>query len=162
MDNTKRVSFQAFKYRLFIKEFVGLFVTILVTILVGVIVYFLKLSNAYVYPLLTFVGLFVLQTLFVIIPTSFEFMNLRYSIEQNSISLKKGVFSVETETIPFQKIKNSSFDQSFIQRLFSVGNIIIDQDDEKFTWEGIDKQTASTIMEAVAAKSNVQPIVVSA
>lgn len=162
MDNAKRVSFDSFRYRFFTREAVGLFVTVLAVLLAGITLTFLKIPNAYFYTIMVFLGFFVIQILFILLPTYLEFTNLQYVIEQNSISLKKGVFSVETETIPFQKIKNSSFDQTFVQRLFSVGNIIIDQDDEKFIWESIDKQSASVIMEAVAAKSNIQPIAVSA
>jgi uncharacterized membrane protein YdbT with pleckstrin-like domain len=89
-----------------------------------------------------------------------QYKNLKYSIGQNAISFQRGTFGVDRETIPFEKIKNSTFDQSFIQRLFSVGDITIDQDDEQYVWDSIDSVTATAISKAVSAKGDVQPITV--
>jgi uncharacterized membrane protein YdbT with pleckstrin-like domain len=90
-----------------------------------------------------------------------QYKNLKYMIEQNSITFQRGAFGVERETIPFEKVKNATFDQTFVQRLFSVGDITIDQDDEKYIWENVDSQTATLISNAVSAKGDVQPITVS-
>ncbi len=162
MDKGIHVKSAAFTYRFFFREIVGALFAIAVTGGVGMLLFFLHIEGAVGYSLLLLISVFALQIILIFLISSLEYSNLIYLLEQNSLSLKKGVFSVETETIPFQKIKNASFDQSFAQRLFGVGNILIDQDTEKFIWSSIDKESADVIMEAVADKSNIQPIAVSA
>lgn len=160
MQNKTGINSNALHYRIFTKGVVGTLVIIAAGVLITIILNVLKLQNALTYSLLAIVGVFILQFLLVFSVSYLEYKNLKYVIEPNSISLQRGTFSIETETIPFEKIKNSSFDQTLVQRFFGVGDIIIDQDDEKFIWASIDMSTANQIMEAVSAKSNVQPITV--
>jgi membrane protein YdbS with pleckstrin-like domain len=115
--------------------------------------------SAYI-PYLVLIGL-VLLVIFGLITSAMayiEFTNLKYLIEEHALFLKEGVFEVDTETIPFQKIRNAAFYQTFLQRLYKVGDLVIDQDPETYTWSGIDTDTARIIMDAVSDKSNIQPI----
>ena len=105
---------------------------------------------------------FVISSLAIYVAARLEYGNLKYLIEEDALFLKEGVLRVDTETIPFQKIRNASFLQSLLQRMFKVGDLVIEQDPESYTWEGIDLKTARTILDAVAQKSNIQPISVSA
>lgn len=158
MENKTGVAINALKYRIATKEFVGILVSLAISGISYIPLYFLKIQHSILYTVLIFVGVFLTQFILIFLLSVLEYKNLKYKIEQNSISLQTGTFSIHTETIPFEKIKNSSFDQSLSQRFFSVGDIIIDQDDEKFIWDSIDSKTADLIMESVSTKSNVQPI----
>jgi membrane protein YdbS with pleckstrin-like domain len=160
MDNASSVSKKALHYRVAIFESIGVIITLAFTAIVAVVLYFLKFKAAVLVDSLTFVILFVLQVITLYFMAFMQYKNLKYSIGQNAISFQRGSFGIERETIPFEKIKNSTFDQSFIQRLFSVGDITIEQESEKYTWENIDSQTATLISNTVSTKGDVQPITV--
>lgn len=160
MNNQTRVGQNAFQYRFIVRETIGVLISALVSGVFFNIVSFLHKNNAVSFSLGIFVVLFIFQLIAVFVATFIEFNNLVYIIEENAITLKKGIIYVETQTIPFQKIKKSLFQQSIFQNLFGVGNIILDQgEEESFIWNNIDNQTANTIMDAVAKKSNIQPVV---
>lgn len=161
MENTTSVGEQALKYRIVINEILGVIITVALTAVVAILLYFIKLKDALIIDVSTFFVVFVLQLIALYLLSLLQYKNLKYSIGQNAVSFQRGAFGVERETIPFEKIKNSTFDQTFIQRLFSVGDITIDQEDEKYIWENIDTETATLISNAVSAKGDVQPITVS-
>ena len=160
MQKKTGIRAEALRYRVATKEFAGVLVALAAGAIAYILLHFLKINTSTLYASLIFLGVLLLQFIFVYLISYLEYKNLKYLIEPNSISLQTGTFSIDTETIPFEKIKNSSYTQSLIQRIFSVGDIIIDQDDEKFIWDSIDSNTANLIMEAVSAKSNVQPITI--
>lgn len=161
MENSTPVSRNALQYRLAMNESMGVLIAFAVTALVAVTFFFLKFKDAIILDVLIFVILLVIQFVILYFVSLMQYKNLRYSIGQNAISFQRGVFGIERETIPFEKIKNSTFDQTFLQRIFSVGDITIDQDEENYTWEDIDSHTATLISDAVSAKGDVQPITVS-
>jgi uncharacterized membrane protein YdbT with pleckstrin-like domain len=160
MGNELPIGKQALRYRLVINETIGIVITIALTAFVAILLYVIKVKNATVIDSIIFLCVFVVQFVILYLFSLLQYKNLKYAIGQNSISFQRGTFGVERETIPFEKIKNSTFDQSFIQRLFSVGDITIEQDDEKYVWENIDSATASKISNTVSAKGDVQPITV--
>lgn len=160
MENASNVGKQALKYRLVINEGIGFIISIAVTVLIAIALSFLKVKGAIGIDVLTFLVIFVLQLVVLYFTSLLQYRALKYIIGQNAISFQRGAFGVERENIPFEKIKNSTFEQSFIQRLFSVGDITVDQDDEKYIWEDIDSNTATLISNAVSAKGDVQPITV--
>ncbi|MGH7245809.1 MAG: PH domain-containing protein, partial [Candidatus Levyibacteriota bacterium] len=160
MQNTKKISTHAFAYRFFIEEALGFFLFVIITITFGFGMTYVKgLPFIALIPTVLFL-LFLVQLVVIFLLAWVAYSNVQYAIVQNSLTLTKGLFSIQTETIPFQKIKNASFQQSLLQRFFSVGNIIIDQETEKFIWESVDTKTATIIMTAVSERSNVQPIAV--
>jgi uncharacterized membrane protein YdbT with pleckstrin-like domain len=161
MENTTAVGRQALRYRIVINEGIGIIITLAATALVGIALYIIKLKDAALIDIAVFLCVFVLQLIVLYFISLMQYKNLRYNIGQNAISFQRGVFGVERETIPFEKVKNSTFDQTFIQRFFSVGDITIEQDDEEYIWENIDSNTATLISNAVSAKGDVQPITVS-
>jgi uncharacterized membrane protein YdbT with pleckstrin-like domain len=160
MDNASRVTKQALHYRVAINEGIGLLITLAVTAVISILLYFLKFKAAVGIDILSFFIIFILQFISLYFISFMQYKNLKYTIGQNAISFQRGSFGIEIETIPFEKIKNSTFDQSFIQRFFSVGDITIEQDNEKYIWEDIDSQTATLISNTVSAKGDVQPITV--
>lgn len=89
-----------------------------------------------------------------LIPSFLEYNNLGYQLESNSVNFRKGLLSIQNTTIPFARITNASFNQSFFQRLFSVGDLVIDQEDAGYTWKGIDSVNADKINHAISSKSN--------
>ena len=162
MENAKPVGKQAFNYRLAMNEIVGLLITFALTIIVALVIFFLKLKNGTAIDGLIFTTVCILQIIVMYGISLLEYKNLKYNLGQNAITFQRGALSTERETIPFEKIKDATFDQTIIQRLFSVGDITIDQDNEKYTWEDIDTQTANLLTNAVSAKGDVQPITVAA
>ncbi|NMC35841.1 PH domain-containing protein [Candidatus Beckwithbacteria bacterium] len=85
-----------------------------------------------------------------------EYKNLTYALDASALNLKKGVFSTFSTTIPFSKITNIDFNQTFLQKIFGVGNIVIDQEDAQTVWSGIDSESSQRIMKTIGEKSNVQ------
>lgn len=81
-----------------------------------------------------------------------------FKIEDNSLKLQQGLFSVRTDTIPFNKITNVSYNQSFLQRYFGVGQVDIDQEDSEITWKDIDRETANKVINAISTKAHIQSI----
>jgi membrane protein YdbS with pleckstrin-like domain len=162
MENSTPVSKNALQYRLTMNECMGVIIALAVTVLIAITFYFIKLKHAVLYDVLAFLVILVLQFVILYFVSLMQYKNLRYTIGQNAISFQRGAFGIERETIPFEKIKNSTFDQTLLQRLFSVGDITIDQEEEKYIWEDIDSHTASLISDAVSAKGDVQPITVAA
>lgn len=160
MENETTVGKNALQYRIIINEFIGVIISIALTVFVAIVLYFIKLRYALFIDLFLFICILLLQFLILYFFSLMQYKNLKYAIGQNSVSFTRGAFGVERETIPFEKIKNATFDQTVIQRLFSVGDITIDQDDEKYIWENIDSQTAALISNTVSAKGDVQPITV--
>lgn len=131
----------------------SIFVALLMTILIGGIIGIATSQLA-----LSLIGTFILLMILFVLKDLLLFNSLGYKIESNSLSLKKGLLSIKTETIPFSKVINVSFEQSLLQRLFSVGDILIAQDDNQYKWDGIDKMTADKVVEEISSKSNIQPI----
>lgn len=160
MENPTQVGKQALQYRIAINEGMGLLITIALTALVAIALYIIKFANAALIDTITFLCIFVLQLVVLYLFSLVQYKNLTYTIGQNAVSFQRGTFSIERETVPFEKIKSSVFDQTVIQRFFSVGDITIDQEGEKYTWEDIDSNTATLISNAVSIKGDVQPITV--
>lgn len=160
MGNFSHVGKGSLSYRLLPRILGAIFFTLIIAALVISTLIFLHQTMYLTLVSMVIAGVFVVILLFIYIIAYLEYSNLQYLIEQNSLYLKEGVLSVDTETIPFQKIRNASFTQTFLQRLYGVGNVIIDQDPETYTWESIDQKTAQTILEAVSERSNIQPIAV--
>lgn len=161
VNNFQGVGKASLQYRLVPRIFLILFLTIVISIAVFAGLTILTLTK---YELIAAAGIgicFVLASVTSYITAYLEYSNLQFAVEENSLMLKEGVLSVDTETIPFQKIRNASFTQNFFQRLYHVGNVIIEQDPESYTWESIDQKTAQQILEAVSQRSNIQPIAVS-
>lgn len=162
MENQTNVGKQALRYRIVINEIVGVIISLALSVIIAILLYFLKVKYGLLIDMAVFVIIFLIQFIVIYVFSQMQYKNLRYVLGQNAITFQRGAFSTESETIPFEKIKNSTFDQSFIQRLFSVGDITIDQDDEKYTWENVDTQTATAISNTVSAKGDVQPITLAA
>jgi len=150
-------------YSRFVPQIIVLFLIaiFLAALLISLFIYF-KIAGFLAIALTVEFLLFIIIGLVTYISARLEYGNLQYLIEEDALFLKEGVLKVDTETIPFQKIRNASFLQSFTQRMFDVGDLVIDQDPESYTWGGIDLKTARIILDAVAEKSNIQPITVSA
>lgn len=160
MGNFSHVGNSALAYRLLPRLIAALFIAVLLVFVLSSTISFLHIANSFGISLVIGGLLFIISFAFVYISAKLEYSNLQYLIEENSLYLKQGFFSVDTETIPFQKIRNAQFTQSILQRLYGVGNIIIDQDPETYIWISIDQKTAQTILEAISQRSNIQPIAV--
>lgn len=161
VDNFQHIGKDSFRFRFLPHIFVTLSILLVLSLVLSFGFSWVKHPEFIPFLLLLLGGVFLLVCLVTYIAATVAYSNLTYLIEENSLFLKEGVFTVDTETIPFQKIRNASFTQKFLQRIYHVGDIIIDQDPEQYVWKSIDEKTARLILDAVAAKSNIQPIVVS-
>ena len=148
MEEFQKTNQAAFNYRLIKNLLAGLVLSLFVSL-------FAVMAQTNV---LIIIVCFLLPLIAGYIFASVEYQNLGYKIEANSIGFRQGIFSLKTLTFPFIKITNASFNQSFIQRLFSVGDIVVDQEDAENKLKGIDKETADKIIQEIASKSNIQPI----
>jgi len=148
MENFLKIGKTALYFRLFKWFFVALLLSIFLAFFVV-----LAMGNIFVSIIA-----FMLPLLVAFLLSFVEYGNLGYKIEANSIAFRKGIFSLRTLTIPFVRITNVSFHQSLFQRLLSVGNILIDQEDSESKWADFDKLTAKKIIKEISIKSNIQPI----
>ena len=87
-----------------------------------------------------------------------ESKNIGFRLEQNTVHYREGIFSLRRFAIPFARITNVSYHQSIFQRMFSVGDLIVDQEDSEVAMRGIDSHTAELLLKAISEKSNIQPI----
>lgn len=158
MNTQESVGPQALKYRIVVKESAGIILTILLTIVSGIALTSFNFGNNALFIVVIFLAVFILQFFLIVIPAYLEYYNLRYTVAQDSITMQRGVFTIETKTIPFQKIVNAGITQTVLQRFFMVGTIALDQENERFVWESIDTKTADIVLNLVAQKSNIQPI----
>ena len=157
MEGYIKIDQKAFVYR-FAKKFLAALIYALVAALFFGMILSAATNNSgwYLYIFLITILLFSLIEGLLIF--ALEANNIGYRIESNALAFRQGIFSVSKITIPFAKITNTSFDQSFFQRLFSVGDVKIDQEDSDYAWKGIDTTTANNILKTVSSKSNIQPI----
>ena len=86
------------------------------------------------------------------------YKNTKYQIDDNILALMQGLLSIHQVSIPFSKITNINFHQNVFQRLFQVGDLLVDQEDAENIITDIDFETFNLINKAVADKSNTQNI----
>jgi len=82
-----------------------------------------------------------LLAVFILVPLMFGIWKwlqvrcMRYELTSERIRLTRGVFTLRREELELYRVKDSSMIQPFIQRLFSLGNIILmtsDRTDPEF------------------------------
>jgi membrane protein YdbS with pleckstrin-like domain len=162
MENYQSVNRASLYYRLVPRLVFSIFIAILIMVAFSFVFSYFHLSHYPAYSIGLGLLVFVVLGSITYVTAYLEYNNLKYLIEEHALFLKEGVFEVDTETIPFQKIRNASYLQNVLQRIYNVGDLVIDQDPETYTWMGIDAKTAGTILDAVSARSNIQPISVEA
>ncbi len=165
MGDFSRVGSRTFIYWLVTRVTVAFVVAVLLGVALYLLSYTAKLSSFPVAfsldptTLTAFAMLiFLILAALTLVITIFQYGNWGYRTDEHALFLRRGLIALDTETIPFYKVVNTSFDQSAWQRLFGVGELQIDQDDASSTWSDIDKSTASAVMELVSTKGNIQPI----
>lgn len=168
MGEFNRVGSRTFVYWLVTRILVALFVAALIGVGLYLLSFTAGVSSLPVALSVTAASAVALATLIFLILaaatlliTVIQYGNWGYHIDEHALFLRRGLLAVDTETIPFFKVVNTSFDQSAWQRIFGVGNLIIEQDDDESVWSSIDKSTASQVIEMVSTKGNIQPIAVS-
>lgn len=102
--------------------------------------------------------LFLVALLYGVIKSLLEYSHLKYKLADQSLSFRSGLLSVSTTTVPYSHITNVAYDQGILARLFSVGDINIDQEDSDFSFKGIGSSIADKILDVIAKKSNIRPI----
>jgi membrane protein YdbS with pleckstrin-like domain len=162
MNDYQSVNKASLYYRLMPRLLISAFMTVLIILVISFGLGYFHLDKYLPYTILLGLLIFAILGLITLVTAYLEYSNLKYLIEEHALFLKEGVFEVDTETIPFQKIRNACFYQNILQRLYKVGDLVIDQDPETYTWVGIDTKTAGIILDSVSARSNIQPISVEA
>lgn len=156
MDDFKGVKINSLFYRLVSNLFGALAVTTILAAIFGSLPAIGAGSWGVFF--IIYGGIFVLAYLWGIMKALLEYLHLRYKIADHSASFRMGMFSVDTATVPYSKITNASYYQSFLARFFSVGDINIDQEDSSYSFKGVDRKIADEVLDVVAKKSNIQPI----
>lgn len=107
----------------------------------------------------------ILQLIYAFLGAYLEYHNLGYIITDQGIKSREGILSINHSTIPFSKVTNADFSQSFIQRLFGVGDLLVGIQDENREKDepaeglySIDSENGHKILTAISNKSNIQPI----
>lgn len=152
MENCSKIESNAFIYRFTKAVINSIFISLILATVIGVIS---SAVSAFIYTVLI---TFIIQVVFKAGLIILESQNLGYKVEKNSVSFREGIFSISSITVPFIKITNVSFQQSLFQRLFSVGDLLIDQEDSNYTWDAVDKKSADIVIKEISSKSNIQPI----
>lgn len=150
MQEFTKVSSKAVLYRLVKEGSVVLVFSIILGVIVGVF-------------LADYFGLVILVIVSMLMGIVFlraylEYLNWGYQLETNSLNFRKGMLAIKRVNIPYARITNATFHQSLFQRLFSVGDLVVDQEDSEFVWDGVDNISADKVLSEVSKKSNVQPI----
>lgn len=57
-------------------------------------------------------------------------INHRYFIGETTISVRTGILSRKTQYLPYRQIERVEVDQSILDRVFNIGNVIIDTGDD--------------------------------
>ncbi len=155
MDTYNKAEPRAFVYR-FVKRLISAFiVSLILAIFLGGAFALAGAPNISVY---IFGITLLIQLMWAGLVIFLESKVLGYRLETNAILWREGVFSVAKITIPYAKTTNATFTQSLLQRLFSVGDVIIDQEDSESVLDGVDSVSAHKILEEISKKSNIQPV----
>lgn len=128
------------------------------TVIGSILLIIMVLTESTQFPWMWLVLLLILQIIWTIFTAWLEYNNLGFAFDEKGLQFKEGTFSLHTQTIPYSKISNASFTQSFFQRMFNVGNVVIDQEDSQSIFDHLDRTSAESILQAVSEHSNVQPV----
>lgn len=154
MDDFKDVDVDSLHYRL-ANSFFGAFISSTVlTLMFGT--WWAVAANSWTAFFTIYGTLFSLAFLYGAGKGYLEYIHLKYKLSAQSVGFRSGMLSVNT-TIPYSKITNASYSQSFFARMFSVGNINIDQEDSSFSFEGIGSRIADEVLDEISKKSNIHP-----
>ena len=156
MEQYQAVQSSVKTYRIVKYLILSLTITLFVGVLLGSYVALITDSVVWFFLIPIIASVITVFVVFVIV--TLEIANLGYGIDANAIRFREGILSLHRITVPFARITNANFHQSFFQRIFQVGDIAIDQEDSEYKWRGVDVTTANKIIEEITSKSNVQPI----
>ncbi|MBI2338616.1 PH domain-containing protein [Candidatus Daviesbacteria bacterium] len=156
MDDFKKVEVNSLYYRLF-DSIVRAMVAAGILSLLSV-VWMAYAAKSWIVFFIGYGILFVIAFLYGTTKGLLEYIHLQYKLAEQSVNFRSGLLSVRTTTIPYSKITNAAYDQNPIARLFSVGDINIDQEDSSFEFKSIGSKIADEILDVIAKKSNVLPI----
>lgn len=155
MNDYSKTSTTALTYRIITKGLAAIVLFILVSILIFMI-YSLGIVTEFPWHLVLILA--AVPAAWLMLTAWLDWSNMGYTFDDKSLILKEGTFSLQTQTIPFYKISNASFNQTFFQRFFNVGDVIIDQEDSQSDLKGVDRATAEIIIQAVSEHSNIQTV----
>ncbi len=156
MDDFQKVKINSLYYRLVKNFFQALGTSLVLAVVFGILPAIGAQSITLFFGILGTILLIVY--VLGILKALLEYVNLKYKVEEQSLSFRSGLLSVSTTNIPYSKITNVSFDQSFLERIFSVGDVNIDEEDSGVGLAGVDSKIGDIILDAIAKKSNIQPI----
>lgn len=155
MSEYSRAHISALFYRFVTRGLVSTLLFLVFALIVAIVYTSGKLDS---FPWIAVLIIMGLPLAWKLLTSWLEYMNLGYSFDDKSLKFREGIFSLHNQTIPFYKISNASFTQSFFQRVFNVGDVIIDQEDSQSDLKAVDRATAEKIIQSVSQNSNIQTI----
>lgn len=159
MNSFSKASSSALTYRIVSHVlFSPLWFLLYLTVIGSILLIVATITQSNQFPWMWLVLLLLLQVVWTIFTAWLEYNNLGYAFDEKGLQFKEGTFSLHTQTIPYSKISNASFTQSFFQRMFNVGNVVIDQEDSQSIFDHLDRTSAESILQAVTEHSNVQTV----
>lgn len=92
-------------------------------------------------------------TMLFVIPT-FRYKNFRYKIKNNEIHVRKGIIFINTNIIPFFRIKNIDISEGFIMRKYQLATVTLSTAGGNSELLLINKEKAEEIKHLIKERRN--------
>jgi len=116
------------------------------------------------------IGLFIVSILLIfggLLMSWFNYINLSFTLDENSFNIRRGIFSKKEVSIPYRQIQDVDIEQTFFNRMMGVGKLVIltagnDDHDKEGESEGvfrvIDYKVAEQMRKDILQRTNVQTV----
>ena len=114
-------------------------------------------------------GLFIASTLLILFGIVMSFINYiscEYTLDENSISIRRGIFNKKEVFIPYRQIENINIDQTFNFKMMGVSKLTIETagsdsnngGDPEGVFDVIDSKVANSIRETILQRTNTEVV----
>ncbi|MEI7688828.1 MAG: PH domain-containing protein [Candidatus Nomurabacteria bacterium] len=114
-------------------------------------------------------GLFIISILLIIFGILMSWINYiscEYALDENAISIRRGIFNKKEVFIPYRQIENINIDQTFNFKMMGVSKLIIETagndgnngGDPEGVFDVIDSNVATSIREFILQRTNTEVI----
>ena len=114
-------------------------------------------------------GLFIISVLLIIFGALMSWINYiscEYTLDENAISIRRGIFNKKEVFIPYRQIENINIDQTFNFKMMGVSKLIIETagndsnngDNSEGIFDVIDSKVATSMREFILQRTNLEVI----